>query len=492
MPRGPFNLHRGLGDDELPWRYVRRHDRVDIEDAEPVFELNEVDEYWDPEYELGALDVQLQRMWQEIVNLGFTTRRSHAEIDPRPRRAIAPDELAAALHEQLERVARAELDGPHDEVLEVSRRVPELRRWFEQRRGPGLTLLVLEPFWIRPLATWPAESLGDLDAIGRSLVEHLLVRYPVPAPLYRPWRSSDPPPLKWATWLVLIGQGASLHRAAPHFGWSVSTKLAQHLNAITDDISPIDAVMWAEIMRLGGSRTELARIRRHPGYVFDPTGPDEHDRSIDGVERPHELPHQFIRQLDPTYRPAPRPHAASEAFRAFWRSTAGWLAAHRDELTDATSDAILDWALHRHIEDAGFAWSGRTLEATLEHARAYRQTISRVRVVEALVWPGRGWNWEHPIDDSDPWRIVELTSAVELAEESRTMQHCVASYAYRCVQGASAIFSVSRGDGRRFTVEIDPRSRQLVQARGARNRSCDDAELALVRRWLVEMRARST
>ena len=497
MPRGPVNLHRGLGDDELPWRYLRRHDRVEIEEDDRADQLLEVDDYWDPWYDAGALDLQLHRIWQEVVNLGFAAARAgspHVHIERAPRRSIAPDDLAAALCDQLERVARAELDGPLDEVLASSRRVPELRRWFEQRRGPGLTLLVLEPFWIRSLASWTPTSLGDLDAMGRSLVDHLLVRYPVPEPLYRPWRAPEPPPLKWAAWLVLIGQGASLHRAAPRFGWSVPAKLAQILNAITDDMSPIDAVMCAEIMRLGGSRTELDRMRRHPGYVFDPTGPNENDLSIDGVIRPNQMPHEFIQRLDAAYRPPPVPDAASEAFRTFWRSTSAWLARHRDELTDETSDVILDWALHRHIEDRAFAWSGRTPAATLEHARIYRETIDtswRARA-QPMFWPGRGWNWEHRVDDNDRWSIVELTSAMELAQESRAMQHCVASYAYRCVQGASAIFSVSRNDVRRFTIELDPRSRQLVQARGMRNRTCDAGELAVVGRWLAEMVVKST
>jgi hypothetical protein len=357
MPRGPINVHRGLGDDELPWRYLRRHDRVEIEEHDPSEHLLEVGDYWNPWCELGALDIELHRIWQDVVNVGFAAARPQISIDRAPRRSISPDGLAGALREQFERVARAELDRPLEEVLAIGRRAPELRRWFEQRRGPGLTLLVLEPFWIRSLASWSAPASADLDALGRSLVDHLLVRFPVPEPLYRPWRSPDPPPLKWAAWLVLIGQGASLHRAAPRFGWSVSTKLAQILSSITDDIAPLEAVMWAEITRLGGSRSELDRLRRHPGYMFDPTGPNENDVSIDGVYQPPQIPHELVQQLDPTYRPPVQPDAASDAFRAFWRATAGWLARHRDELTDEASDLVLDWALHRHTEGGALASS---------------------------------------------------------------------------------------------------------------------------------------
>lgn len=127
-------------------------------------------------------------------------------------------------------------------------------RWFHHHRGPGLMLLVLAPFWIRPLDAWtpPSES----DRITDSLIEHVLVRYPVPEAFYRPWRTIHLPSLKWVSWLLLIGQGASLHRAAARFGWRISSKLHPHLLAAPVRLEPVEAVIWAEIMRLGGSQLD--------------------------------------------------------------------------------------------------------------------------------------------------------------------------------------------------------------------------------------------
>src|SRR5262249_34166353 len=144
----------------------------------------------------------------------------------------------------------------HARVLEqvrwASRRSPVLPTWFDRRRGPGVVLLLLAPFWIRSLGEWSPPS-ADLDAIGRSLIEHLLLRYPVPEALPRPWRTANFPSLKWVSWLVLLGQGASLRRAGSRFGWSVSSGLLQRFLVAPADLEPREAVMWAEITRLGGT-----------------------------------------------------------------------------------------------------------------------------------------------------------------------------------------------------------------------------------------------
>jgi hypothetical protein len=72
----------------------------------------------------------------------------------------------------------------------------------------------------------------------------------------------------------------------------------------------------------------------------------------------------------------------------------------------------------------------------------------------------------------------------ELALESQAMQHCVASYDFRCAHGASAIFSLSLAEVRQVTVEVEPMSRRIVQARGVQNRSAEPRELDVLRHWL--------
>ena len=83
------------------------------------------------------------------------------------------------------------------------------------------------------------------------------------------------------------------------------------------------------------------------------------------------------------------------------------------------------------------------------------------------------------------WTVTELTMSEALVAEARTMRHCVSSYDLRCAQGLSAIFSVRFGGERRVTVELEPSTRRVVQARGFANRACTDEELAVIYRWLA-------
>jgi hypothetical protein len=119
-------------------------------------------------------------------------------------------------------------------------------------------------------------------------------------------------------------------------------------------------------------------------------------------------------------------------------------------------------ARYVNCDRARFSWRGRTpasaRDDALEYDRQLEESQNRRR---ELSWRPRGWDWEFP-DEDGVWTVRELTSSTELALESQAMQHCVASYDFRCAHGASAIFSRSFAEVRQVTVEVEPRSRRLV------------------------------
>lgn len=57
-------------------------------------------------------------------------------------------------------------------------------------------------------------------------------------------------------------------------------------------------------------------------------------------------------------------------------------------------------------------------------------------------------------DEAGVYAARELTSGMELLEEGKTMHHCVSSYARRCHEGSSRIFSIRRDDKRYGTLEL--------------------------------------
>ena len=86
------------------------------------------------------------------------------------------------------------------------------------------------------------------------------------------------------------------------------------------------------------------------------------------------------------------------------------------------------------------------------------------------------------------WRIKELLSAKELAEEGKHMGHCVYAYASRIERGDASIWSVrmtdDRTDDRRIlTMEVRNDLKRVVQVRGRFNRPPSTKELQVIATW---------
>ncbi len=86
------------------------------------------------------------------------------------------------------------------------------------------------------------------------------------------------------------------------------------------------------------------------------------------------------------------------------------------------------------------------------------------------------------------WQIVELLGARELRSEGQRLRHCVGGYVHACVAGRSSIWSLrfARGDEEprsSYTIEVDPRSRRVVQIRGLRNRRVGGRPAWVIALW---------
>lgn len=112
----------------------------------------------------------------------------------------------------------------------------------------------------------------------------------------------------------------------------------------------------------------------------------------------------------------------------------------------------------------------------------------------AFTWsrsPFKPWLLEEPQRNEEEtpkrWHIVELTDSAQLREEGASLHHCVGSYAYRCYRGTSSIWSLRMWQGEKkrsmLTIEIDPKKRAVIQARGKANRSATGKSLKLLHEW---------
>lgn len=373
----------------------------------------------------------------------------HAASGPKSWNSIPADSLGERLRKQSSGLAGnvSDVHSAAEEILQVFERSStsdEIARIHAAFPNSPLvkSLCWFAPFWIRDPADW---HQGD----ARSLIDHLLVRYEIPSFLYGEWTRDKPRP-KWVFWFILLAQGADLKLAASTFGWQMHRRFVQYLFEAPDTMSPTEACVYAEVRRLGGNDIDAQRLISNPAFVIDPTELS--------AERLH-------------YR--------------FWHESACWLISNRAQLSDEESDLVLSWAMHEFTEQARFhrpfSLKGRSVRAARERSVAYREQTNRPWAQYS--WLPHTWNWstESP---SGAWEFVELTSGKDLFEEGQALSHCVATYAARCATGYSAIVSM-RCDGiRQITIEIQPQTKRLVQARGLRNRSADHDESDLIRRWI--------
>jgi hypothetical protein len=136
-----------------------------------------------------------------------------------------------------------------DDAAVFRKMVPEYRDTV-----PGdvlLQALLLAPFWIRAPRTWVSPGADMQSAI--SLLKHLFERYPIPDFLYNAcimdppngWRESGN--FKWLCWIILLGQGESLHRFSQFYYWTVTKSFAAYLSRVPSGLHPLHACMWIEI-----------------------------------------------------------------------------------------------------------------------------------------------------------------------------------------------------------------------------------------------------
>lgn len=239
----------------------------------------DVDDYWNPRSAAGPLDFYLQQVWEQVLSVAlapslvdFLAEPERAAWTPPAAPAATPDvpvaELPDALHRHLESaisrtsrhdyLERLRQTGTLDDIRAAVLKTPLLGRWFADQRGPAVMALVLAPFWLRSLTSWsPPDAASDVDDVTVSLLDHLFARYPLPKPLYHAWLGASLPTLKWACWTVLLGRGASVHRAAPRFGWQVTARFTHHLLAAPAELATVGSTDVERCVSLGvrGKRT---------------------------------------------------------------------------------------------------------------------------------------------------------------------------------------------------------------------------------------------
>ncbi len=304
--------------------------------------------------------------------------------------------------------------------------------------------------WARAVEQWRPAGRGVRRGL-RSLIDHLLVSYPVPPFLYRALLESAAGQAcdsRVITLFMRAASGMSLHAILRDlFPVPLTRRMTALLIDTPEDFNLIPALRRVQLLASGGSES-LAR-------------------AVSGTR----LGREFQRNED------------------FWSAVLHWFC-RQAVLEDSEVGPLIDYIDHCRIHNQDFAITGRSLKALRAGMRDWHRELARMEKLRGRVFDRSGFAegiWEgRPLRSGlNPplWTMEEILCSKDLAREGRVMHHCVASYNGGIESGWRSIWSLRMDDEPFLTIEVLNGTRQVVQARGRRNRSPRPAELNYLRRW---------
>jgi hypothetical protein len=333
------------------------------------------------------------------------------------------------------------------------------------RAAPLWVLARHAPDWVRPLDNWQPKGKGA-EAQFRSLVNHLIVKYPVPAFLYRVFettvrnvRMSVDRIWPLVTFFVRVAQGTSVYKLTKipvEDGGLVvplTKRMCHRFMQSPAKSGFIEAIRRAQVEVLGGDHRLVRAI------IDSPLG----DRFLPGAE-------------------------------AFWMTVIQWFARH-SMLDPNQVGPLFDYISHLRREDNDFSITGRSPLALLRGMERWHNELAHVRKLTGKPFEPSGFEagvWENKRREKSGnfvvtrWTMTELLGSKALAKEGRAMSHCVYSYGRSIESGSTSIWSLQRNDERMVTVEVRNRHQSVVQVRGKANRRPTASEINYVRRWADE------
>jgi hypothetical protein len=317
---------------------------------------------------------------------------------------------------------------------------------------------------LRPVDDWVPEGAGYY-LVFSSLANHLFARYPVPGFMTEVWLEGTlDHALKHQGWFKHLGRGQNIRTADIPIRF---TKAMAHYFCQAPRLTSVNqALRWAQVKGLGGSDTlALAVCGTWLSYDF------ENDAFWTSVIQ------FFINQ--------PRLRLSDVA------PMVRYLYEQKFETRQVR-------AANGLMDDCGppnpaFEMKGRTVASLLRGMAAWHKQRQQETARRPVRWrPSgiRGFRWtefEPRKGTTRTWHIKELLNSNELDAEGRAMKHCVGDYDSDCARRKSSIWSMriddDQGKRRAVTIEVDPKTRNIVQASQRANAEPTQGQRAIIAAW---------
>jgi len=317
---------------------------------------------------------------------------------------------------------------------------------------------------IRCATRWPGTSSTWRPAVS-SLAHHMTSSYRVPAFMASAWYAGDAFGDMKRAWVIAHSRGASFRSLNLPI---VMTRKMERIFLDSQDHLALEAALRrAELIALG-------------------------------------VPADFVNAILSTRL------ATDLQNGEFWRTVWIFFIAHVREIEPAQIGPMIDYIQavrhdriqieteHGVIELSpplpSFSMKGRTAASMLRLMREWHRNLGDHGDSGTFSWSRstyKPWLLEEPRwDDTEMprrWHMIELTSSAQLREEGVALHHCVGSYAHLCHRGSSSIWSLRMWRGEKIqsvlTVEVDPKKRAIIQARGKANRPAAGKPRQVLYKW---------
>jgi hypothetical protein len=328
--------------------------------------------------------------------------------------------------------------------------------------GGLLNLAIHCKDWRRAPESWSPPDDNPIPLFS-SLAHHLLADYLVPPVMLSSWfRGQSSEIRRQQDWFKHLGRGGSLRTA--DLPIRLTRRMAHEFAQAPPQFRVEYALRWAQVRGLGGTDA-LARAlaRTHLGRNFHAedfwvtvihffiNNPGLSDRDINSI-----VDYLAIQKF------APR------------------LVTIGDDVHVALEPAQPDLRM-----------KGRTASSLLRQVAQWRKQQEEDRSKprrETLTWARSSLGEYVKVEeDGTTWTIRELLDSDALVAEGQSMQHCVAGYAGLCHKRTTTIWSLGiespEGRQRVLTIELNPTTREVVEAKMACNAEPDESSRNHLRRW---------
>lgn len=346
--------------------------------------------------------------------------------------------------------------------------------------------------WVRPLEQWIPRSKSARRQF-ESLLQHLFAKYePMPTFFQQVWASNGQSMGRYRGWYVRVAQGENLRKCKLPITYT--SRMAHWFMRAPNSFSIAQAIRFGQVIGLGGDE-RLARMIAASRLSDD------------------------------------------FAHNTFWVTVIRWFVA-QPLLDPVQVGPIIDYihfqrfvpehvliGFNRPMDDAdraavgarqpNFSMRGRTAATLMRQVNRWHQGLANSNRQQICTWIPSGISAfslieggevraDDSVDDSASlklqrddsesnvkhWVIRELLSSAALVAEGRQLNHCVASYASSCRTRRSSIWTmeVERFSGvkKLLTIEVNLRTRAIVQIRGKNNRLSNEKEQSIIRRWAAK------